>query len=111
MSPLKVLIVGGGIAGPSLAFWLTRTGHQVTIVERFPSLRASGAQIDIRAQGIDIAKRMGLLETIRSKRVDEEGVAWVNAKDEAKVVIRANKSGKGAQVSQALLQSTDSFES
>ncbi|KAI9656285.1 MAG: hypothetical protein M1821_004948 [Bathelium mastoideum] len=97
MPPLKVLICGGGCAGPALAFWLARCGHDVTVVERFPALRASGAQIDLRAQGIQVIKRMGLLDTIRSKLVDEAGVALVDANNRTKALIMANKSGKGAQ--------------
>ena len=41
--PLRVLVAGGGIAGQALAFWLSRGGHRVTVVERFPALRAAGA--------------------------------------------------------------------
>ena len=97
MAPLKVLICGGGCAGPALAFWLARTGHHVTVCERYEALRASGAQIDLRAQGIKIAKRMGLLDIIRSKLVDEAGVAFVNSEGTVQGTIMANKSGKGAQ--------------
>jgi flavin-dependent dehydrogenase len=39
--PLKILICGGGCAGPALAYWLARSGHRVVVVERFPALRAS----------------------------------------------------------------------
>ncbi|AYC99812.1 FAD-dependent monooxygenase [Neorhizobium sp. NCHU2750] len=94
---LKILICGGGIAGPALAFWLVRAGHQVTVVERFPALRATGAQVDLRGQGIDAARRMGLLDAIRSKLVDEPGVAFVNARGKRIATILANTSGKGAQ--------------
>ncbi|KAG2174719.1 hypothetical protein INT43_005777 [Umbelopsis isabellina] len=97
MAPLKVLICGGGCGGPTLAFWLSQTGHHVTVVERFPALRASGAQIDLRAQGIQVVKRMGLLDTIRSKVVDEEGMSLVDSNSRAKGTVLANKSGKGAQ--------------
>ncbi|KAJ5127209.1 FAD/NAD(P)-binding domain-containing protein [Penicillium atrosanguineum] len=97
MAPMKVLVCGGGCAGPALAYWLTRSGHQVTIIERFPALRATGAQIDIRGQGIVTAKRMGLLDTIRSKLVDEEGVALVDSEGNIRATVLANKSGKGAQ--------------
>ncbi|KAL9086996.1 MAG: hypothetical protein Q9165_006824 [Trypethelium subeluteriae] len=97
MAPLKILICGGGCAGPSLAFWLARCGHRCTIVERFPALRASGAQIDLRAQGIQIAKRMGLIDVIRSKLVDEAGVKMVDTHNNVKATFMANKSGKGAQ--------------
>ncbi|CAM0141725.1 hypothetical protein VKS41_006073 [Umbelopsis sp. WA50703] len=97
MAPLKVLICGGGCAGPALAFWLARSGHHITIVERFPALRATGAQIDLRAQGIEVVRRMGLLDTIRTKVVDEAGMSLVDAQSRAKATIMANKSGKGAQ--------------
>ncbi|KAJ5915633.1 FAD/NAD(P)-binding domain-containing protein [Penicillium verhagenii] len=94
---LKILICGGGCAGPALAFWLARAGHRVVVVERFPALRATGAQIDLRGQGIEVAKRMGLIETIRSKLVDEDGLAFVDSKGTVHATLMANKSGKGAQ--------------
>ncbi|KAI9286756.1 hypothetical protein BC943DRAFT_321325 [Umbelopsis sp. AD052] len=97
MAPLKILICGGGCAGPSLAFWLARAGHHVTVVERFPALRASGAQIDIRAQGIEVVKRMGLIDVVRSKVVDEAGMSFVDTNNNTIGNILANKSGKGAQ--------------
>jgi len=50
-SSLKVLIVGGGIAGPALALWLARIGCAVTVVERSPQERHTGQQIDIRGYG------------------------------------------------------------
>ncbi|KAL8847950.1 MAG: hypothetical protein Q9221_007015 [Calogaya cf. arnoldii] len=93
MAPLQVLICGGGCAGTSLAFWLARSGHQVAIVERFPALRATGAQIDIRAQGIQVLKRMGLLDTVRSKLVDEAGVSLVDSQGRIKATFLANTSG------------------
>ncbi len=95
--PLKILICGGGIAGPALAYWLARTGHEVVVVERFQTLRASGAQIDLRGQGIEAIKRMGLYDIIRSKRVDEPGTSYVNAKGKVVGTLMANTSGKGAQ--------------
>ncbi|KAI9728434.1 MAG: hypothetical protein M1828_003835 [Chrysothrix sp. TS-e1954] len=97
MAPLKILICGGGCAGPALAYWLAGSGHKVTICERQDALRATGAQIDLRAQGIQVAKRMGLLDTIRGKLVDEAGVAFINSEGKVLGTIFANKTGKGAQ--------------
>lgn len=94
---LRILVAGGGIAGQALAFWLTRGGHQVTVVERFPALRAAGAQVDLRGQGIEAVERMGLLETVRSQLVDEAGVAFVDSRGRPKATIMANTSGKGRQ--------------
>ncbi|GAM37409.1 FAD-binding monooxygenase [Talaromyces pinophilus] len=39
MAPLKVLICGAGITGNTLAFWLSKIGYEVTVIERFPGLR------------------------------------------------------------------------
>jgi 2-polyprenyl-6-methoxyphenol hydroxylase-like FAD-dependent oxidoreductase len=57
---MKVLIIGEGIAGNALAFWLSKLGHDVTVFEWFPSLRATGLQIDLRGHGIEVLRRMGL---------------------------------------------------
>ncbi|MGW6845510.1 FAD-dependent monooxygenase [Streptomyces sp. NPDC054958] len=94
---LQILVAGGGIAGQALAFWLTRGGHRVTVVERFPALRATGAQVDLRGQGIEAIERMGLLETVRNRLVDEAGVAFVDHRGKPKATIMANTSGKGRQ--------------
>lgn len=94
---LKVLICGGGVAGPALAYWLARMGHQVVVIDRFPTLRATGAQIDLRGQGIEVVKRMGLIDAVRKKLVNEAGVSFIDAKGNAKATILANKSGKGGQ--------------
>ncbi|KAI1103434.1 putative monooxygenase [Jackrogersella minutella] len=97
MAPLKILICGGGIAGPALAFWLARTEHRVVVVERYPALRATGAQVDFREQGIEMVRRMGLDDAIRAKLVDEQGMALVDSQGRVQATILANKSGKGAQ--------------
>src|SRR3954453_6100287 len=89
---LRVLVAGGGVAGQALAFWLTRGGHRVTVVERFPDLRASGAQVDLRGQGIEAVERMDLLETVRSRLVDEAGVAFIDSSGRPKATIMANTS-------------------
>ncbi|WP_329021752.1 MULTISPECIES: FAD-dependent monooxygenase [unclassified Streptomyces] len=94
---LRILVAGGGVAGQALAFWLTRGGHAVTVVERSSALRASGAQVDLRGQGIDAVERMGLLQEVRSRLVDEAGVAFVDSRGKPKATIMANTSGKGRQ--------------
>ncbi|MFF2548154.1 FAD-dependent monooxygenase [Kitasatospora sp. NPDC058063] len=69
----------------------------MTVVERFPVLRATGAQVDLRGQGIEAVERMGLLDAVRSKLVDEAGVAFVDARGRTRATIMANTSGRGRQ--------------
>ena len=54
---MNVLISGAGIAGPTLAFWLSMYGITPTLVERAPALRTSGYVVDFRGLGFDIAMR------------------------------------------------------
>jgi 2-polyprenyl-6-methoxyphenol hydroxylase-like FAD-dependent oxidoreductase len=44
----RILISGAGVAGPALAFWLTRAGHRITLVERAAALRVGGQPVDFR---------------------------------------------------------------
>lgn len=97
MAPLKVLIVGGGITGPSLGFWLSKLDCDITIVERTPDLRASGQQIDIRGEGIAVMRRMGIEPAVRAKVVDEPGMALIDEQGNFKVYFEANKTGEGSQ--------------
>ncbi len=56
----RVLIVGAGIAGPTLAYWLHAAGFRATLVERAPAPRSGGYVIDFWGLGYDVAERMGL---------------------------------------------------
>lgn len=64
--PFDILINGGGIAGPSLAFWLTRHGHAVTIVEQARQLRTGGQAVDFRGPALTVLEQMGVLEQVRA---------------------------------------------
>ncbi|EGX89465.1 monooxygenase, putative [Cordyceps militaris CM01] len=85
---MKVIIAGAGVAGPAIAFWLAKEGHDVTLVERFPSLRVAGLQVDLRNEAIEVVRRMGLLSTVRKRSVPEMGTIIVDSKGEENIVQR-----------------------
>lgn len=64
---MKVLIVGAGIAGPTLAFWLHEAGHEVALIEHAPELRTGGYLIDFWGAGFDVAERMGIVPELRAR--------------------------------------------
>jgi 2-polyprenyl-6-methoxyphenol hydroxylase-like FAD-dependent oxidoreductase len=78
--PHNILIVGAGVCGPALALLLQRSDpkHTITVIERYPSLRTGGQQIDLKAQGIPIIRKLGLLEEIRKHCVKESGMEFVD---------------------------------
>lgn len=94
---MKVLISGAGMAGSTLAFWLSKLGHNVTVIERFPALRASGLQLDLRGHAIEVMKRMELEEAFRAKKAPEQGVELVGSSGIRWAHFPANKSGEGLQ--------------
>jgi 2-polyprenyl-6-methoxyphenol hydroxylase-like FAD-dependent oxidoreductase len=64
---MRVLIVGAGIAGPTLAYWLHRLGCRPTLVEWAPELRRGGYLVDFWGAGFDVAERMGIVAELRRK--------------------------------------------
>ncbi|BBZ79218.1 oxidoreductase [Mycolicibacterium anyangense] len=65
---MRVLISGASIAGPVLAYWLTRRGFDVTVVERADALRkAGGHAVDLFRPAMEISERMGVIEQVRAR--------------------------------------------
>ncbi len=65
---MRVLVSGASIAGPTLAYWLSRNGFNVTVVERSPALRkAGGHAVDLFKPAMDIAEKMGVLADVEAK--------------------------------------------
>ena len=76
----NILIVGAGIAGPVLGYFLQRFGFQPVVVERAPQLRTSGQNVDLRDASREVARRMGVESTIRDKGTREDGLLFVDSK-------------------------------
>ncbi|KAJ5212042.1 uncharacterized protein N7498_003688 [Penicillium cinerascens] len=93
---LNVLIVGAGICGPALAMLLQKSNpkHNITIVERSPSLRSTGQQIDLKTQAPHILRKMGLLDEIKSNCVNETGLEMVDSKGKQIALFGASASGQ-----------------
>ena len=68
---MRILISGASIAGPVLAYWLTRYDFDVTVVERAPTLRKTGGHaVDLFRPSMEISAKMGVLP--RSRRSPPE---------------------------------------
>jgi 2-polyprenyl-6-methoxyphenol hydroxylase-like FAD-dependent oxidoreductase len=65
-----VLISGASIAGPTLAYWLTRSGYAVTMVEKAAAVRSGGYPIDVRGTALEVLRRMGILPRLRDAHID-----------------------------------------
>jgi 2-polyprenyl-6-methoxyphenol hydroxylase-like FAD-dependent oxidoreductase len=83
----RTLIVGGGIAGLSLAIALRRNGNACELVERSPEWPAVGAGIALHANAVRALRALGLDQAIETAsatlsrrgfyaRADGGGPSW-----------------------------------
>jgi 2-polyprenyl-6-methoxyphenol hydroxylase-like FAD-dependent oxidoreductase len=80
--PTRILISGASVAGPALAFWLSRYGYEVTVVERAPGIRPGGYAVDFRGTGMRVVERMGLLDEVRKYETRTGSITMVNDKNQ-----------------------------
>jgi FAD-dependent urate hydroxylase len=70
---LRILVVGAGVAGISIARGLLRDGHDVTVFEQRPDMRPGGGAVTIWSNGSTVLEQLGvdmdgagqLLSTVR----------------------------------------------
>ena len=95
---MHIAISGAGVAGPTLAYWLRRSGHEISLIEQAPQLRAGGYVIDFWGLGYQLAERMGVLREVLAagyqvqevRMVDRRGrrIAGFSAEGEASKITR-----------------------
>ena len=65
---MRILVSGASVAGPALAYWLTRHGFSVTVVERAPALRRTGGHaVDLFRPAMNISEKMGVLPRVEER--------------------------------------------
>ena len=74
----RILVTGASVAGCTLAWWLAHLGNEVTVVERAPTFRDGGQNIDVRGVGREVLRRMGLEQIALERGTGETGTAWVD---------------------------------
>lgn len=76
--PLRVLISGASVAGPTTAYWLARQGFDVTVVERMPldQVRTSGHAVDLFGPAMDVAEWSNILPAVMDARTRTEIVSF-----------------------------------
>src|SRR4051812_24582272 len=85
-----VLISGASIAGPSLAYWLSRYGYTVTVVEKAPALREGGFAVDFRGDAHrTVLQRMGVWNEIHQRQTHMGVQTFVDENGEEQVTLPA----------------------
>jgi 2-polyprenyl-6-methoxyphenol hydroxylase-like FAD-dependent oxidoreductase len=84
----RVLISGASIAGPTLAYWLSRYGFEVMVVERGKVIRGGGYPIDIRGTAIDVVERMGIFSQLQASHIYSKKITFLSPDGGTAGVIR-----------------------
>lgn len=62
------------------AYWLAKAGAKVTVIERFPSLRTGGQNIDIRTIGVEVMRQIpGFEAAVQAKKYEVDGMSLVRS--------------------------------
>jgi FAD-dependent urate hydroxylase len=83
---LRILVVGAGVGGISIARGLLRDGHDVTVFDRRPDVKAGGGAVTIWSNGATVLRQLGvdmdgagqLLSTLRVMTSTGRPVATVD---------------------------------
>src|ERR1700753_4387056 len=57
---LRILVVGAGVGGISIARGLLRDGHDVSVFERRPDVKAGGGAVTIWPNGATVLSQLGV---------------------------------------------------
>lgn len=92
-----VLISGAGVGGSTLAYWLTRRGFDVTVVEHAAGQRSSGNPVDVKGPAVDVAEKMGILDRLQAMGSSVNRMTFVNAdgRRTARIGLEAFQGGAG----------------
>jgi 2-polyprenyl-6-methoxyphenol hydroxylase-like FAD-dependent oxidoreductase len=70
MSKRKVLIIGGGVAGPALALFLQRAGMEVALYEAGSQAdNHAGAFLNVASNGMDVLQTLGLAAAVLAEGI------------------------------------------
>jgi 2-polyprenyl-6-methoxyphenol hydroxylase-like FAD-dependent oxidoreductase len=96
----RVLVSGGGLAGPAIATLLARDGVDVTVIEIADGVRPGGQAVDIRGAGRVVLSRMGLLDRARAMGLRQQGIADVDSRGRRRTEMTVEDFGGEGMISE-----------
>jgi 2-polyprenyl-6-methoxyphenol hydroxylase-like FAD-dependent oxidoreductase len=78
----NILISGGGIAGLTAAKFLSKQGHNITVIDKASSFSKVGFLISLKSFGVKIMDELGLSAKIQQESSPSEFVNFLEANDE-----------------------------
>ncbi|MGE0503419.1 MAG: FAD-dependent oxidoreductase [Rhizobiaceae bacterium] len=82
----RILVAGGGIGGLSVAWMLSRLGHEVTVLEQAPDFTEVGAGIQLAPNGVRALRTMGLESQVEAVIWQPDALRMRNGYDGSAIV-------------------------
>ncbi|ONM50595.1 FAD-dependent monooxygenase [Nocardia donostiensis] len=99
MRNTTVLVSGASVAGPALAYWLSRYGFDVTVVERAPALRPGGQAIDFKGRvQRTVLERMGVFTDIERRSTGATDMVLVDSAGKPRARISGDFTGGDVEI-------------
>ncbi|ATE53650.1 FAD-dependent monooxygenase [Actinosynnema pretiosum] len=98
MTAPRAVISGAGIAGLSAAYWLRRTGWDVTVLELAGEFRDGGQNVDVRGVAHEVLDLMGLTEAVRARNTTETGTVLVDGRGRVVATLPEGRDGATAEL-------------
>jgi 2-polyprenyl-6-methoxyphenol hydroxylase-like FAD-dependent oxidoreductase len=74
---MRVIIIGGGLSGVTLAAALTARGVEFDLVERTPEFEPAGAGIALMPPALRIGAKLGVLESLEAASCPLSTMSWL----------------------------------
>jgi 2-polyprenyl-6-methoxyphenol hydroxylase-like FAD-dependent oxidoreductase len=88
---MRILIVGAGPAGLTLAYWLHKDGHTPVVIEKVPNIYTAGYMIDFAGSGWDVANRMGIIPHLEAVDHAVKEVVFKNSRGHTTAILPTAK--------------------
>src|ERR1700761_5412634 len=99
MNSRNILISGASIAGPALAYWLSRYGFDVTVVERALALRPGGQAVDFKGRTHrTVLERMGIWDEIQRRQTGKTDTVVLDAAGRQRAVMSGEFTGGDVEI-------------
>lgn len=92
MSSQKLLVIGAGVSGSILAFWLAKNNPtmHITVIERSRANQKLGQGIEIEEPALQVVKAMGIMDRLNEVRTGESGFHLVDEQARSKAYFDVN---------------------